>query len=212
MKRLAFVIMLLLALESAAKHDGWYNYTLTRNYVTPHLDWGMGNAPPLRVLLMLQPRGARDAVEIAERMNLEYTEFITHSHDRFFGSDVYTSALTGSSRKEKEDEIRRKAHGDYDVMVLGNAPFEKFPPDVQYEILQKVRDGCGLVINCVNLPYGRLFANPVKDLPFLKHAPLPPGLSRSSLRGYNFGKGRILVFRGPVNGPALTPDIPLDNH
>ena len=186
-----------------AKHDGWYVNKLTENYKTPHLTWDK-TMQPLNVLFFIQPTGARDVIELAQRMNIKYTPFITDTYYSYASESVYRAALTGTSAFEKNEDIRQKAAQDLDVIFLGNAPFTKVPADVQFQIMLKVQNGTGLIIHGRNLPYKKLYQKAIPLPAFLDEVQLP--LDKKYLAAYQFGKGRVLMIRNPkVANPALTP-------
>ncbi|OQA88999.1 MAG: Beta-galactosidase [Lentisphaerae bacterium ADurb.Bin242] len=192
-----------------AKHDGWYFNELTRKYETPHLEWGK-DLPTLKALFILPPAGARDVVEMAQRMNLDYAAVVAHNHAALSTDSVYAAALTGTSAYEKGEEIRAKAQAPYDVIFIANGPFTSLPPDAQFQLLQKVKEGAGLVVISKVLPYRKLFAKPLPAPEFLKEVLLPPGVKAANIKAYQFDKGRILCLN--YNAPALTPVIPTDNQ
>ena len=202
MKKLFFTACLLAASLTYAKHDGWYVNKLTENYKTPHLTWDK-TTPPLKVLFFIQPTGARDVVELAQRMNIKYTPFITNTYYSYTSNSVYRAALSGTSEFEKNEEIRQKAAQDLDVIFIGNAPFTKAPSDIQYQIMMRVYNGAGLVVHVTKLPFKKLTANPLPLPDFLKEV-IPP-LDQKYLKAYQFGKGRVLMINNPkyMYTPAL---------
>lgn len=205
----AAVLAVSAAVPLLAKHDGWYFNELTRKYETPHLEWGK-DLPALKALFILPPTGARDVVEMAQRMNLDYAAVVTHNHAALSTDSVYAAALTGTSAYEKDEESRTKAQAAYDVIFIANGPFTSLPPDAQFQLLQKVKEGSGLVVISKRLPYRGLFTQPLPAPEFLKEVLLPPGVKASDIKAYQFGKGRILCLN--YNAPALTPVIPTDNQ
>lgn len=202
MKKLFFTACLLAASLTYAKHDGWYVNELTENYKTPHLTWDK-TTQPLKVLFFIQPTGARDVIELAQRMNIQYTPFITYTYYAYTSDSVYRAALSGTSEFEKNEEIRRKAAQDLDVIFIGNAPFTKAPSDVQYQIMMRVYNGAGLVVHVTKLPFKKLTANPIPLPDFLKEVVSP--LDHKYLKAYQFGKGRVLMINNPkyMYTPAL---------
>ena len=184
-----------------AKHDGWYVNTLTENFRTEHLAWDKTD-PPLKVLFYVRHYGARDVVELAQRMNLEYTPYLSDG-TRFYIDNVYAAALTGNSQFEKSEELREKAGKDFDVIVLGNVPFVKAPADAQFRILLKVKNGTGLIVHGRKLPYKKIYAKRLERPAFLDEAVLP--FPEKRIEVYRFGKGRILQINDPsANAAALT--------
>ncbi|MBR2425214.1 MAG: beta-galactosidase [Lentisphaeria bacterium] len=200
-KSLLLTCSMLAASLLCAKHDGWYVNKLTENYKTPHLTWDK-TMQPLNVLFFIQPTGARDVIELAQRMNIKYTPFITEQYYTYASTSVYRAALSGTSAFEKNEDIRTKAAQDLDVIFIGNAPFTKAPADIQFQILLKVQNGTGLIINATRLPYKKLTAKPLPLPAFLQEVQFPA--DQKFLKAYQFGKGRVLVIRNTnPAAPAL---------
>ncbi len=186
----------------SARHDGWYVNTLTENYKTPHLTWDK-TMQPLKVLFFIQPTGARDVIELAQRMNIKYTPFITDTYYSYASESVYRSALTGTSESEKNEDLRQKASQDQDVIFIGNAPFTKVAPDAQFQMLMKVQNGTGLIVHATRLPFKKLTQKPLPLPAFLSEVQLP--LDKKYIKAYQFGKGRVLIIRNPqYTTPALS--------
>ena len=193
-KTLLLTGALLAASLVSARHDGWYVNTLTENYKTPHLTWDK-TMQPLKVLFFIQPTGARDVIELAQRMNIKYTPFITDTYYSYASESVYRAALTGTSETEKNEDLRQKADQDLDVIFIGNAPFTKVAPDAQFQMLMKVQNGTGLVVHATRLPFKKLTAKPLPLPAFMDEVQLP--MDKKYIKAYQFGKGRVLMIRHP---------------
>ncbi len=147
-------------------------YRLTEDYVSPHIAWAKPYiGGPVKVLFIV-PRGtAREVIELAERLSMDYTVVMTLS-DKELGwtskSSHYATA-EGISYDEMARETRDKLKGDYDVIVTGLIQWDMFPRDVLYTIMKKIHDGTGL-LHCY-AEYGRnarikqLFAKPEVPAP-----------------------------------------------
>lgn len=202
MKKLLFLCCLFALCAVFAKHDGWYVNQLTENYKTHCLEWDK-SSPELNVLFILQPTGARDVIELKQRFNLKFTPFLAQGPAVVTSENVYRAALSGTGIFEKNEEIRAKAGKKYDVIFIGNAPFAKLPSDAQFQLLSKIQQGTGLVIHRNNLPYKKLFANPIALPDFVDEVALP--FDRKYIKAYQFGKGRVLVINNSHPGaPAMT--------
>lgn len=201
MKKVLLFTALLSSAVSFAKHDGWYVNELTENYKTEHLTWDK-TTPQLNVLFFVQPTGARDVLELAQRMNIRYVPFLPQTYYTYASENVYRAALSGTSPFEKDEELRAKLGQNLDVIFVGNAPFVKAPADAQLQMLQKVQNGAGMIISTTRLPYKKIFQNPIPLPGFLKE--VANSYKESDLKAYQYGKGRILVIRNPVANPAIT--------
>ena len=107
MKKLLLLSALLAGTAVFAKHDGWYVNDLTENYKTEHLSWDKTTAS-LNVFFYVQPTGARDVIELVQRMNIKYTPFLTQTYYIYASEGVYRAALSGTSPYEKNEELRAK--------------------------------------------------------------------------------------------------------
>lgn len=202
MKKILFLGCLLIIGAAFAKHDGWYVNKMTENYKTACLEWDKG-IPEINVLFFLQPTGARDLIELKQRFNIKYDSVLSVNQAVYAAEGVYRSALSGTGIYEKNEEFRAKADKNYDVLFIGNAPFNKIPSDVQYKLLDKVEKGMGLVIHRNTLPYKKLFAAEIALPSFLDETALP--FDRKYIKAYKFGKGRILVINNNFAGaPAMS--------
>ena len=118
---------------------------------TPHIKWADPlRGGPIRAWLMPSVVGGRDLVEIAQRLTLEYDTLTVDTEGSnawgfgdFYGKRGYgrfdlefgylTEDLTSNTR--------------YDVLVIpGTHPWHAFPEEAREALLQRVRDGAGLVL------------------------------------------------------------------
>ena len=106
-KILLMSILLFCAGNLAAKHDGWYVNTLTRNYPTPHLTWAK-NFPEAKVLLIFPRIEGRHVAELLQRYPVKETVFVTYNGQKIAHDGVYDAALSGTGTYEKNAEIREK--------------------------------------------------------------------------------------------------------
>ena len=109
MKTLYSLLLAAVFLPLAAKHDGSYLNRITEEYVTPHYSFQTKpEQRPIRVLFILSRSGARDAVEIVQRMPMKSEYFLTPGRQKFASEDMYESAMDGTTIFEKERELQRK--------------------------------------------------------------------------------------------------------
>ncbi|MBO4631163.1 MAG: hypothetical protein J5858_04495, partial [Lentisphaeria bacterium] len=178
MKTFYSLLLAAVLLPLAAKHDGAYLNRITEEYVTPHYSFQTKpEACPIRVLFILSRSGARDAVEIVQRMPMKAEYFLTCSHQTFALEDMYESAMEGTTFFEKERELDRKLNADYDLYVVGNFTFGKLPEKAQYRILKAVTDGKGLLLiyprKAARLPYRKLYEKKIGVPELFKHFAQP---------------------------------------
>lgn len=69
-------------LPALAVHDGAFLNKITDEYVTPHHKFFVQeDKQPVRVLFILSRSGARDAVELGQRIPLQADHLLTPNHD-----------------------------------------------------------------------------------------------------------------------------------
>ncbi len=203
------VLFFLTATSVLAKFDGSFLNEVNMEYETPHLNWGDNLAQkPIRTLFIIPATDARDVVEFAQRMDLDFTAFITPDWTSMGGDDVYAAAMTGTSTAEKTKEIRTKLRKDYDLIVLSTVWFSKLPEDCQFVILDKVRNGCGLLMLNSRMslgykkPLSKKISNPAE---LLQELDIPE--PAKNIQAYEFEKGRILII-----DPAVFPECDKDSR
>ena len=225
-KTLFLLIVSAAALTGAAadeslpeRHDGAYLHQISTAVETPHVKWLKPSAGPTPKVLFMVARvwGAstqirpRDIVEIWQRMDLEYTEFVymQSASER----DRWESNIAGSRTEEKWAEATEKLAADYDAIVLIDFDPGTMPAELQKLLHDKVKAGCGLVLaNRSNCPW------PLEAIPdstrFMRGVPLTQIASyvaqTQALKGelptweqvaskvgaaYQLGKGRVARIR-----------------
>ena len=95
-----------MAFPLSAKHDSAYLNKVSREYVTPHYKFQQkDDAKLIKPLFILMRSGARDAVEVVQRMNMDASHFLAYGRFIFAHEDMYESTHDGSSIFEKEKEL-----------------------------------------------------------------------------------------------------------
>ena len=202
----------------AAKHDSAFLNTVSNDYVTPHYNFqNKKDEKPLKPLFILMRSGARDGVEIYQRMPMDITYFLVEGPWRFALEDMYESTHEGLSIYEKERELSRTLAKDYDFYVIGQMDFRKLPESGQYQILNDVRNGKTLIVvhmqGIGKLPYKKLYQKPI-SLPkeFRKFA--KPS-RRVLMQAFEMGKGKIIHLAwnmgSGIQDRSLLPLIPYSN-
>ena len=204
---------------------------ITEEYVSPHLAWAKPYAGgKVRALFIIPRYSVREVIELAERMDLDYTVVETLSQD-FLGwnseSGPY-SAAEGASLEEVSAELGRKLEGKYDVIVTGMIQWDILPREHLYTLMEKVHHGTGLVVGYQkfgrNKLVDRLFAKPLAagsaGVPpaqaILGGVPLAalPVLDQMKpeeileLRQFHDGRMALLNFPGRPIYEFITPVLP----
>ncbi len=130
------------------RHPGDYILNIDTSYETPHTTWASPYARGTLKALFIVPHrdGARDVVELYQRMDLDFEEFVVPGSESIGADNKYAENVQGISTEEKTELLRAKLQQDYDVIAICNFDFDAIPAELQYEILRKVaEDGTGLV-------------------------------------------------------------------
>lgn len=186
-------------------------YTLSEDYVSPHIPWAKPYAGGKVRALFICPRGdAREVIEVAERLDLDYQVILTLSSDELgwtAKSGPYAPA-EGISNDEMIREAAEKLARPYDVIVTGQIKWDMFPRELLYTIMEKVHDGTGLVVGYSdygrNALVDRLFAKPVVAADFVTRG-LPwsalPVLCKldpaKAVQTRQFHDGRLVLLNYP---------------
>ncbi len=147
-------------------------YTLTEEYVSPHIPWAKPYAGGEIRALFIVPRGtAREVIEVAQRLSMEYEVVMTLSDTElgWTAASSHYALAEGISQEEMISELREKLQGDYDVIITGHLDWDMFPMELLYMMMEKVHDGTGLVHSYStfgrNDIVDRIFAKPPVEAP-----------------------------------------------
>ncbi|MGC8842361.1 MAG: beta-galactosidase, partial [bacterium] len=196
----------------------------TLEVITPHIKWLKPYANgPLNVLFLTHRGAMREIVELAERMDINYTVISIARPNTFYERDPCNPSTLSPESMTTDGE--RKLEGNYDVIVIGNIDWNCLPLSWRYLILRKVKDGTNLLgmirgkdeyltkalEKKIEIDFPFLF--PYKGLPhFEKYEDINSFLNHT-LDVYQFGEGRIFLLKGydvPYKMQMLTPS-PIGN-
>lgn len=217
-KVLSVLALSLLTLTLAAKHDSGFLNKITRDYVTPHYAFQQKkDTDPIRTLFILMRSGARDSVEILQRMDMDAEFFTTAGRYAFAVENMYESTHEGTSVFEKSNELSAKLNKDYDVFVIGQFAFTKMPEKAQYRILNEVRKGKSLILiqsgRVDRLPYRKLYAKPIKVPAVFSKFAQPS--AKAKLQAWQVGKGKFINLSwnktANITYHTLLPRVRYDN-
>jgi hypothetical protein len=190
---------------------------------TPHIQFARRLASgPVKALFVcpVQLSGAcRDVVELAQRFDVEFSA-VTTWYPWTLGYDrEYFRMWKDTSTAEKVAEIQARLSEEPEVLVLANVIYTKLPQHLHNVILQRVRNGMGLVVPGPRRLHadfqpdaasadgsdGRVAGAGEQILAGVPLAGLPeffPGTEKSpaeraenSVRAYKVGSGRVVVIR-----------------
>jgi len=194
--------------------------------VTPHITWSKPDAQgQLKALFIIYRDGMREVVELAQRLDLQYTVFSVGNEDKpldFCGTNSPEIRLPDRVRDADAltEDILEKLKDSHDVIVLGNVNWSSFPMIVRARILEKVNEGASLlgVVPKQDDYFKKATAKkeklnlqaliPYKGLPaFAGYKDVDSWLN-ATVEYSRFGKGKILVLKGfkVPRLQALTPE------
>lgn len=226
MNRPIALALLLLASPAFAYRMEPDFFQITDEYVSPHIPWAKPyTGGKVRALFIVPRYSVREVIELAERMDLDYTVVETLSQDDLGWTSTTGpySPAEGASLEEVSSELGRKLQGTYDVIVTGMLKWDMIPREHLYTLMQRVHDGTGLVVGYQkvgrNKLVDRLFAKPVVAPPatVLNAVPIQalPVLDQMKpeeiveLRQFHDGRMALLSFAGkaPIY-EFITPVLP----
>ena len=144
----------LAALGVLGRNDGTYLHEVRPVVETPHIAWLKPCAQGAPKVLFLARRPGiygRTVVEIAQRMDVDYTAYLL-APDKS-ERDYWEANIAGSHTEEKEQEAIDKLSRPYDAIVLINFDINWLPKQAQYYLLRQVEGGAGLVAADCGVPW-----------------------------------------------------------
>ncbi|MCE5238801.1 beta-galactosidase [bacterium] len=121
----------------------------TEEVVSPHIPWAKPYVTPPKVLFITHRGAMREAIEIAQRLSMDYEVFAMETPSMFgatgIGVDASWTLIRGNSNEELAERLRKSLATPHDVIVAGGVDWDKIPLDCRYEILKQVKTGTGLV-------------------------------------------------------------------
>ena len=162
--------------------------------VTPHKPWGRNyRGGKVRALFIVDPGQyggdwvmpgirLREPVELIQRFDLDGDAFFYHATKKFLGNEL------------GEQRARRLLENSYDVYVLANVNLQSLPADLQYQVMEKVARGAGLLAVGRKVTDFMVAKRRLAELPSWLNDAIPnvtadktPG---APFEAYNLGKGR----------------------
>jgi len=161
----------------------------SREIVTPHVKYANPLAGgPLRVLCVVPYSSARDVVEMAQRIQVDYDYVMMDAWD-------YSMDLGVRASWRQVDVIRDFLSRSHDVYLFGQVSAQRFPIEVMEEIARRVeQEGAGMILAGVPHRAGTLAE-------WDKKAQTDGKLfDNSRIRVARPGKGRVVFIDGAGTG------------
>lgn len=198
---------------------GFEWHELTETIETPHTPWARPLAGgPLRVTTLLPRWRHRWTIELAQRMDVEYTPVMFHDPNQL-GRDYWVTGPDGEPEVFRVlEDARARVAGPADCFVVGYLSPSALPEELVEMMLAQVQAGAGLVILGYDQPFwpypdGREPLDKFREGPWAEAlseanrvpgegAPAAPGVVVEPVEEfYRHGRGRIAFLREtPVPG------------
>ena len=143
---LGLMFLLVLAVPARGREpdpfEGLHHVTLDE--ISPHVAWGKPlEGGPIRTLFIAPRFTLRDAVELAERLELDF-ETAPVWDSRHLGGEL--DGVSGLSAEEAAAALRDALGREHDLIVVGNLELAVLPEDVLASIAARVKEGAGLIL------------------------------------------------------------------
>jgi hypothetical protein len=207
------------------------SFSITTNYVSPHIQWTRNAADgPLRVLAIAPRWVHRETVELIQRFDVDVTVFMSDRLDRIGDLDKHESLAYGSGHiQTRSVELMKALDREFDVILVGHMNWSAFPDEAGARILEAVRNGAGLVWtryapkdNYTGAPHAEIEAAPPAPNAEADRARIfgaiparslaafadfvEPGMAERILTLQQLGRGRIAVFNFGLTGTRAKSD------
>ena len=201
---------------------------ISNAYETPHVRWARPYAGgEVKALVMAPMWSQRETVELAQRLSLDYTAWMSETFREMNApaASDQAAAFFQPPPAVVHRHLRQCLAADYDVIVVGKLDWAMLPGQQRLQLLEKVAEGTGLVhvgppadnreLEIVfggrEAPEGREFIAtpvPLTALPAFKDR-TPEDIVKTSM----FGQGRVVVLdygdalpeKSGEGLPCLTP-------
>ncbi|MBE6372316.1 MAG: hypothetical protein E7055_09630 [Lentisphaerae bacterium] len=191
--------------------DPW-QYDPEPGYVTPHFKW-LDN-PKFSILFFMESNGARDIIELLQRMNFDFKAPTVYPSDWARSWRTKVPFAPASGGESGVDLVAPYLTKPYDVIVIGDGRtkvrFDKYdqrvsswagyPANVRKAILKAVRGGTGLLLINPDNPDAEMkeLLASLQDAPdFLKRSmsySAAPYFDKASMKFGQYGKGRVAAL------------------
>lgn len=202
---------------------------LSREVVTPHVPWARPLPDgPVRALFLIARDGAREAVELAQRVDIEFDAVLFYRPDTF-GHPRSRASIAGATEADKAAVLRGKLAQPWDLIVIGRVQHEAIPDWARHAIAQQVEGGAALLVVFPDAAAEAAWAAdspndaldlaarlPLSGLETYRDADDPASLLHGGLTLHPRGAGRVALWRWAGFRPGvkstLTPDRPMPDY
>jgi len=178
---------------------------LTSEYESPHVKWAKPYAGgDIKTLVMAPIWSQRETVELAQRLSLDYTPWMTSAFSEVITPDQWFQLKTPAGLIDRL--LKKYLSTDYDVIVIGKLEWAALPALHRFELLKNISKGTGLVyINPpkdnkeIDLVFSRKAAPQgdkfiIKGIPFAFLPQFKDLKVADIVKAGFFGKGRVVAL------------------
>ncbi|HNR31039.1 MAG TPA: beta-galactosidase [Candidatus Hydrogenedentes bacterium] len=220
--RIVCALTLLIASHGcAAVRAGAPAFSLGAAVETPHVPWAKPlEGGPVRGLLVAPRHTLRDAVELAQRLDI-HLEVVPLWDRAHLGYDpaLVEGPVPGASMEETNSRLNSLLHEPFDVIILGNVDLNAVPVEIQSQIFRSVSGGAGLLLVNCDPASGVVFETFVEALkPIEDIAPVTRGVGESMtpewygglgfVEAATYGEGRVVLLPFREDKPATHCFLP----
>jgi len=202
---------------------------LTNDIVSEHVKWAKPlKGGPVRALFFVPRDGGREAVELSQRVDLDYDSVIFFKLNEF-GHPRSTMDLKGASEEDMLEALEEKLRYPWDIIIIGRVYFEAFPESAQKKIMELVEGGTALLYVFPDKEFEKKVSDWKKlSSPSIEHAIPFEGIEpynaaknmassiKRSIRLYQHGAGKIALvdYTKPRlwRNACLTPDMLMPDY
>lgn len=168
---------------------------------------------PIRVLVVAPRYTLMDAARLGEQLEIDLRVAPTFSNTALGYNTAGAPPFDGGAEEETLDRLEDELNARLDVIVIGNLDLSLLPESLRDQLIEKVRDGAGLVLAHYEDGLPGDLAQFLSDAePSSGHEDIVRGLGRelvpewqagiSSVATSTIGDGRIVEFQYPGPAPA----------
>ena len=192
--------------------DPW-QFNPSDEYETPHFKW-LNNSRKIKTLVLVDTIGIRDVIELKQRMNLDVETPTVFPADWTMSWKIKCAFAPGAGGETGLDRLEPFMRKNYDVIIIGSgrkstrknmqnmyvSSWSVYPANVRKAILEKVRNGAGLLLLNPLHPdkeMSDILKTLKKDDSFANSMALSaaPYFPEADISSTVYGKGRIIAVK-----------------
>ena len=118
---------------------------LTNEVVTPHVAWARPlPSGPIRTLFIVPRLAAREAVELTQRVDMDYDSVLCYMTDTLGHYTGYME-IVGANEEGVIESLRSKLEYPWDIIIIGHVNFDIIPEFARKKLFKLVEEGTPLL-------------------------------------------------------------------